>query len=157
MRNLHITISEAFNKLGLLMSDINREYTKYHPMIVFIIAKYVRKNFSCSSQSSSLPRHAKSVYHKIRIQNELSSTNDKLLFNDDDHLLIKESYTLYKGKFQCKWLDIEEFKYWLRQDPNDDHLYYCLICNEFFDAYLSHIYFHANSRTHLDICKSRIY
>ncbi|KYN12429.1 hypothetical protein ALC57_15396 [Trachymyrmex cornetzi] len=101
------------------------------------------KSFSCSSQVS---RHAESAYHKNKIQKKLSNNDD------DDQLSIKKTY---KEKFQQRWLDIEEFKCWLRENPYENHLYYCLICDKSFDAHLSHIYLHADSKMHLDKYKNR--
>jgi len=34
---------EAFQKLGLLMNDINPGYAKYHPTVLSIIALYATK------------------------------------------------------------------------------------------------------------------
>jgi len=46
-----------------------------------------------------------------------------LLQNNDD-----SSQKTCKN-FQPKWLEIEQYKCWLREVPHDTNLYFCLICD----------------------------
>jgi len=60
--------------------------------------------------------------------------------------------------FQPKWLEIEQYKCWLREVPHDTSSFFCLICNVYrtVGSGLSHIERHAESEKHLNECKNFI-
>lgn len=102
------------------------------------------KNFSCTS--THISRHADSAYHKNNIKaNTLLSDND---CNDDVDLSTKK---LRKSVFQQKWLNIEQFKCWLREMPHDASLFFCSICQKSIVGGLSHIHRHAKSKVHINM------
>ncbi|XP_011159374.1 uncharacterized protein LOC105195594 [Solenopsis invicta] len=102
------------------------------------------KNFSCSSVHIS--RHAESAYHKNNM------TRDPLS-NDDEDFLAKKSR---RPVFQPEWLEIDRYKYWLREVPHDESLFHCIICNKSLTGGLSQIHRHGESKAHLDRCKNNI-
>ncbi|EZA62768.1 uncharacterized protein LOC105274686 [Ooceraea biroi] len=99
------------------------------------------KNFSCGS--SHVSRHADSACHKKNSQKDIFSCND-----DDDDEMSKVKAPRRK-MFQPQWLEIDEFKSWLRKVPHDDTLCFCSICDKTISVGLSHIYRHAESKTHI--------
>ncbi|CAL1678897.1 unnamed protein product [Lasius platythorax] len=102
-----------------------------------------KKNFSCNS--THISRHADSAYHKNNIKaNTLLSNID---CKNDVDLPIKKSR---KSVFQQKWLDIEQFKFWLREVPHDASLFLCSICDKSITGGLSQIHRHAKSKTHIN-------
>ncbi|XP_029172984.1 uncharacterized protein LOC114941950 [Nylanderia fulva] len=102
------------------------------------------KTFSCTS--THISRHADSACHKNNIKtNTLVSDDD---CNDDVDLPMKKSR---KSIFQQKWLDIEQFKFWLREVPEDANLFFCSICEKSIAGGLSHIQRHAESKTHINM------
>lgn len=101
------------------------------------------KNFSCSS--SHVSRHADSASHK----NNTKENTSPLLNNED----VKSKRKISEIKFKQQWLDIQKFKPWLREVSHDEHSFFCLICEKSFHGGLSHINRHAQSKTHINICK----
>lgn len=103
------------------------------------------KDFSCNAAHVS--RHADSVCHRNNLKENLS------LSTDDERTV--QNKTPSKPVFKNEWLDIEEFKIWLRDVSLDQTLCSCIICDKSFAARLSHIRRHAYSRGHLNICKEK--
>lgn len=96
------------------------------------------KNFSCSSNVS---KHMDSACHKNNMQGtSISACEDNL----------QNKKTQYKKKFRPQWLDIEEFKSWLREVPDKASFFFCLICDRSIVGGLSQIYRHAESKMHRD-------
>jgi len=97
------------------------------------------ENFLCIT---AISKHADSVNHKNNIK-----TNS--LFNSlsNNNLPIKRV-----RKFKQSWLDIEEFKDWLREKVMENNLSvpYCIVCNMSIAGDVSHIYSHAKSKAHID-------
>lgn len=102
------------------------------------------KNISCQT---FLAKHADSASHRSNIQKSAS-----LLSNDNS---ISSTKKEWDKKFQQQWLEIEIFKPWLREVPNDSNSCFCLICNKSMSGGLSQIYRHAESKLHLQ--KSETY
>lgn len=98
------------------------------------------KNFLCSSLSY-VKRHAETAYHKRKSEENTLSLDS----NDNE----KKSFN--KTKFQPQWLDINEFKYWLREAENDES-FSCAICKKTFQGGLSQIKRHADSKKHKKKC-----
>lgn len=120
--------SKNFLKLGSAMIVTNLEYVKYHRMIPFFIVM-CEKNYSYSSHVS---RHADSKSHQSNIR-------ENVICSENDNVHVQEKKAR-KRNFRQQWLDIEDFKFWLREEPNDANLFYCLICDRSFAAIsLSHI------------------
>jgi len=94
------------------------------------------KNFSCSSHVS---RHVDSACHKNKLICNIDNTN-------------VQHKKVQKKIFRQQWLDIPEFKLWLREAPNDATSFYCLMCDRPFIGGLSEIYQHAESNMHKDNC-----
>ena len=42
----------------------------------------------------------------------------------------------------------------VREVPHEENLFYCLICDKYLTAHLSHIYRHAESEAHVNKCKN---
>jgi len=101
------------------------------------------KNFSCNSTHVS--RHADSAYHKNNIKVKTLSE-----INCNNDLPTKKSR---KAVFRQEWLDIEQFKVWLREVPHDASLFFCSICDKSIVGGLSQIYRHAKSKAHVDKCE----
>ena len=99
------------------------------------------KDFSCNTRIS---RHVNSTCHKNNIEKIASLS----LQNND---IIVEKNISHTQKFRQEWLDIELFKPWLREASHDKTLFFCAFCEKYMDAYVSHIYRHADSETHIKI------
>lgn len=93
------------------------------------------KNYSCSS---CVQRHAESAGHK---RNMGESTS---LDNDNDVSSNKKP----RKQFRQAWLDIEQFKPWLREVQDDANKFSCMICNKVLIGGLTEITRHAESETH---------
>jgi len=93
---------------------------------------------------SNIKKHAESAQHKKNIEKNTSIDND---------VISKEKPKLCSRIFLPKWLDIEEFKPWLRQVQNDVNLFSCSICDITHVAGLSQIYRHAQSKIHKNNCE----
>ena len=100
------------------------------------------KNFSCNS--THILRHADSAFHKNNLK------ENALLNNDDVNLPIKKSR---KSVFQPAWLEIKEYKFWLREIPHNANSFFCLICDRSIIGGLSQIHRHAESTIHVNKCK----
>lgn len=99
-----------------------------------------KRNFSCSSQVS---RHADSACH-INKMKEIESCNNVNLHTSNRYS---------KKTFRQQWLDNEDFKFWLREVPNNPHSFQCNICERSFVGGLSQIYRHAESYANMHIKK----
>jgi len=77
------------------------------------------------------------VQHKRNIEKNISF---------DDDVISKEKPKLRSKVFLPQWLDIEEFKLWLRQLQDNVNLFSCSICDITHVAGLSQIYRHALSK-----------
>lgn len=88
------------------------------------------KNFSCSW--SHVRRHAEAKFHKIK--------NNTLL-----------DVPKRGQKFRQEWLELDAFKPWLREAPNDEYSFLCCNCNITITGGLAHIKSHANSKLHKEI------
>jgi len=106
------------------ISQIPSDNTLFH-------CNVCNKSFSCSS--SHVSRHADSACHKNKICTSL---------NED---MNKEHRT---KKFQPQWLEIDQFKSWLREIPHDAKSFSCITCNKTITTGLSDIYRHAESKIH---------
>jgi len=53
-----------------------------------------------------------------------------------------------KKKFHPQWLEIDQFKSWLREIPHDANSCSCITCNKTITAGLSDIYRHTESKIH---------
>jgi len=117
--------------------EILSDSTLYHCIIC-------NKNLSCNS--THISRHADSLNHRNNITKNLALCN-----NDDNSRKTCQA-------FQLKWLDIEQYKCWLREVPHDTSLFFCLICNTYLTigSGLAHIERHAESKKHLDKYKNCI-
>lgn len=102
-----------------------------------------KRNFSCNT--SHVSRHAESACHRNNLKRKI------LLSNDDD--VTPNKIHKFKNKFKFEWLDIDDFKLWLRADSNDECIGFCAICKKSFVAHLSHVRRHAESTSHLTLCK----
>lgn len=102
------------------------------------------KNFPCSSYVS---RHVDSACHKNSIKDNLCNNNNENL---------QDKKVQYKRTFRPQWLDIDEFKLWLREVPNNASSFSCLICDRSIAGGLSQIYRHAESKMHRNKSKSNI-
>jgi len=114
---------------------VSFDNTLYHCIIC-------NKNLSCNSIHVS--RHADSASHRNNIKKEL------LLHNENLQKTCKI--------FRQKWLDMEQYKCWLREVPHDTSLFFCLVCDKYITigGGLSNIQQHAESKKHLDKCKKSI-
>lgn len=99
-----------------------------------------KKNFSCNSTHVS--RHVDSAYHKNNIK--INTLGD---INCNNDLTMKKPR---KSVFRQEWLDIDQFKVWLREVPHDASLFFCSICDKSIVGGLSQIYRHSKSKTHID-------
>lgn len=97
------------------------------------------KNFSCSSLSH-ITRHAESAHHKSNIGKDPSSDNDNITTKKPSR----------KKMFRQQWLDIEQFKPWLREVQDDANSFFCTICDKNIVGGLSQIYRHAECKIHKD-------
>jgi len=99
------------------------------------------KNLSCNS--THVLRHADSASHRNNIKK---------------NLLHNESLQKTCKIFRHKWLDMEQYKCWLREVPHDTSLFFCLICDKYITigGGLSNIQQHAESKKHLDKCRKSI-
>ncbi|EZA53841.1 hypothetical protein X777_06645 [Ooceraea biroi] len=90
------------------------------------------KTFSCSSPVS---KHVDSACHK-KNSKENNATDSK---NETPRTI---------RTFRQQWLDIHEFKPWLREVSNNKSVAFCTICNKMFTCGTSQIYRHAESQMH---------
>jgi len=107
--------------------EVSSDSTLYHCIIC-------NKNLSCNS--THISRHAESLNHINNITKNLELCN-----NDDNSRKTCQT-------FQLKWLDIEQYKCWLREVPHDTSLFFCLICNTYLTirSGLAHIERHVESK-----------
>ncbi|KAL0116492.1 hypothetical protein PUN28_009865 [Cardiocondyla obscurior] len=97
------------------------------------------KNFNCSSLSH-VKRHANSMQHKKNLtENTFCSDSDKII-------LKKKSFR--KKLFRQQWLDVDEFRPWLSEVPNDPSSFSCKICAKVVSGGLSQIHRHGKSVMH---------
>ncbi|EZA58879.1 General transcription factor II-I repeat domain-containing protein, partial [Ooceraea biroi] len=75
------------------------------------------------------------------------------LSNDDD--INVQNKTLTRPVFKNEWLDVSNFKLWLREVPDNESVCFCAICDKSFTARLSQIRRHAESQNHLNTCKRK--
>lgn len=60
-----------------------------------------------------------------------------------------------KQKFSQTWLNDDRYKFWIREVPSDNTLFYCSICNKTFSC-SSHVSRHADSACHKSNIKENI-
>lgn len=98
------------------------------------LLQYMQKKLSCSSHVSW---HADSACHKKNMEENVCTNSANM----------QERKACEKA-FRQQWLDINDFKLWLREEPNNVSSYLCIICDRAIVANLSHIYRHAESKMH---------
>lgn len=103
------------------------------------------QDFSCNAAHVS--RHVESACHRNNLKENLSTPND------DE--VAAQNKTTARPMFKHEWLDIGDFKVWLREIPQDETMCSCAICDKSFVARLSHVRRHAESRGHLNLCKEK--
>lgn len=103
------------------------------------------KNISCKSY---IVRHANTLRHKNNV-----TKNDSV---DNDVNTAKTNKERYRKRFNPRWLEIENFKVWLREHPTNANACYCSICKKTLIGGLSQIKRHAECRKHLDTSKKII-
>lgn len=103
-----------------------------------------KRDFSCNA--SHVSRHGNSAWHQKKLKVDLT------LHSDDDDETVQ---TKIQRKFKNEWLDLHDFKLWVRPIPSDDSIVFCTICEKTFSASLSHIRRHAKSRCHVNICEKK--
>lgn len=96
------------------------------------------KDILCSTHPS---KHAASGKHKYHM-------NHKRIDQNFCHscMNIRKSGRII---FKKSWMEFELFKPWLREVPDDEYSFFCLMCEKTMSAHLSHIYRHAESSSHL--------
>lgn len=112
------------------ISKVPSDETMYHCSVC-------NRNFSCNA--AHVYRHADSACHRNNLKENLENIS-----------LSK------KPVFRNEWLDIIDYKLWLRTLPHDKSVYYCTICDESYVAYISHIRRHAESQRHLNNYKQKV-
>lgn len=100
------------------------------------------KTISCSTH---VARHMDSACHKNKLKEAISLYSD-----DDDHNVSPKTKSSRHSHstFQKRWLEIEQFKPWLREVPYDNSLFSCTICDKTYTGDLWHIHRHENSKEH---------
>lgn len=101
-------------KFGSTTIVTNLEYVKCHRMIPFFIAMCAKRI------------HAHRMFPSMRILSVTKAILKKTSY------VVRMIMFMYKKKarkrnFRQQWLDIEGFKFWLREEPNDANSFYCLI------------------------------
>jgi len=119
----------AYQRYKCWISPVLHDNTLFHCNIC-------NKNFSCSSHVS---RHADSACHKNNIKENVPCNNS------DETLKYEKQYT---RTFRPQWLEMKEFKSWLREVPDNASSFFCLFCDRSFSGGLSQIYRHAESKMH---------
>lgn len=95
------------------------------------------KNFSCSSLSH-ISRHAESAHHKGNIGKDPSE-------RDNENSKRKP---FRKKAFRQQWLEIEQFRSWLREVQHNSNMFFCIFCDKAVSGGLSQIYRHGESKIH---------
>lgn len=115
---------------------------------------YCKRDISCNTFPS---KHANLLSHKNNMDATESSPiiNDGSACNNDNkNNGTKTGKKLKKYKFQQKWLEKIEFKFWLREVVNYENLFSCLFCNKTMTGGLSRIQDHARSEKHIKNCEN---
>ncbi|KAK0179888.1 hypothetical protein PV327_005599 [Microctonus hyperodae] len=97
-----------------------------------------KKDILCSTHPS---KHAASGKHKYQIDHKRIDQN----FCHSCKSIRKSGRVIFKKS----WMNFELFKPWLREVPDDQYSFFCLMCEKTMSAHLSHIYRHAESSSHL--------
>lgn len=89
------------------------------------------KSFSCTA--AHIHSHAKSACNQAKLKANESPKNKNITAQNK---ITSESL------FEKEWLDIDNYKVWLREIPGEN-ICFCILCDKSISAHLSHICRHA--------------
>ncbi|KAK0171489.1 hypothetical protein PV327_011219 [Microctonus hyperodae] len=106
------------------------------------------RQISCSTHPSKYAQTARQKYNLEYKQPHLYHFSS-----------ILSDSTSQKAMFKKSWMEIEEFKPWLREVPHDPQSYFCLMCkksNTVHEINVSHLYRHAESESHMKTAEAHV-
>lgn len=126
------------NRFKTWIRRVTHDNTLFHCVIC-------NKNFSCSSLSH-ISRHAESAHHKEKVGKDPSER--------DNENCKKKPFR--KKAFRQQWLEIEEFRLWLREVQHNPTMFYCTYCDKAISGGLSQIHRHGESKIHKENCEKYV-